>query len=64
QLEQLVSGLASTEVVPWFITKSQEDIEIKHVKFIEQGFEGSMIRNLNSLYQKNKRSYDLLKHKN
>lgn len=64
QLEQLVSGLASTEVVPWFITKSQEDIEIKHVKFIEQGFECSMIRNLNSLYQKNKRSYDLLKHKN
>lgn len=64
ELEKIVSGLKNTEIVPWFITKSPEEIDIKHARFVEDGFEGSMIRNLHSLYQKNKRSYDLLKYKN
>jgi DNA ligase-1 len=62
-LEYLVMGFNHTKVVPWFIIKSEEEIQPKHIEFIEQGYEGTMIRNLHSLYQKNKRSYDLLKKK-
>ena len=62
-LEEIAADLKYTEIVPWFITKSSEEIDIKHLRFIEDGYEGSMIRNLHSLYQKNKRSYDLLKNK-
>jgi DNA ligase-1 len=62
-LEYLVMGFNHTKVVPWFIIKSEDEIQPKHIEFIEQGYEGTMIRNLHSLYQKNKRSYDLLKKK-
>jgi DNA ligase-1 len=62
-LDTLVSGLAHTEVVPWYLVNSHEEIETKHKQFLAEGWEGTMVRNIDSLYQKNKRSYDLLKHK-
>jgi len=62
-LDTLVSGLAHTEIVPWFLVRSHEEIENKHKAFLAEGWEGTMVRNINSLYQKNKRSYDLLKFK-
>jgi DNA ligase-1 len=62
-LDTLVSGLTHTEVVPWYLVNSHEEIETKHKQFLSEGWEGTMIRNVGSLYQKNKRSYDLLKHK-
>ncbi len=62
-LDTLVSGLANTEVVPWYLVNSHEEIETKHKQFLAEGWEGTMVRNIDSLYQKNKRSYDLLKHK-
>lgn len=62
-LDTLVSGLAYTEVVPWYLVNSHEEVETKHKQFLAEGWEGTMVRNIDSLYQKNKRSYDLLKHK-
>lgn len=62
-LDTLVGGLVSTEVVPWYLVSSHEEIEAKHKTFLAEGWEGTMVRNINSLYQKNKRSYDLLKYK-
>ena len=63
-LDTLVSGLRKTEVVPWYLVDSHKEIEAKHRDFLTDGWEGTMIRNIDSLYQKNKRSYDLLKYKN
>ena len=60
-LDTLVSGLAHTEIVPWFLVRSHEEIDNKHKQFLSEGLEGTMVRNIDSLYQKNKRSYDLLK---
>lgn len=62
-LDTLVSGLTHTEVVPWYLVNSHEEIETRHKQFLSEGWEGTMIRNIGSLYQKNKRSYDLLKFK-
>ena len=62
-LDTLVSGLSHTKIVPWFIVKSPEEFQKKHESFVADGKEGSMLRNINSLYQPNKRSYDLLKNK-
>jgi len=62
-LDTLVNGLAHTEIVPWFLVRSHEEIETRHKQFLSEGWEGTMVRNIGSLYQKNKRSYDLLKHK-
>lgn len=60
-LDALVSGLKHTKIVPWFIVKSPEALQKKHEEFISAGEEGTMVRNIDSLYQSNKRSYDLLK---
>ena len=62
-LDTLVIGLIHTEIVPWFLVRSHEEIENKHKTFLAEGWEGTMVRNIGSLYQKNKRSYDLLKYK-
>lgn len=62
-LDTLVSGLIHTEIVPWYLVESHIEIATKHEQFLSEGFEGTMVRNINSLYQKNKRSVDLLKKK-
>lgn len=49
--------------VPLHQCMTKEDIDKYHVKFIEQGYEGTMVRNKKSKYI-NSRSYDLLKYKN
>ena len=50
--------------VPTFEINSQEDITKYHQLFLEQGYEGSMIRNKESFYKLKNRSNDLLKLKN
>jgi DNA ligase-1 len=62
-LDSLVANLRHTESVPWFIVKTPEEVDTRHEQFISEGYEGTMVRNINSLYKKNKRSYDLLKKK-
>lgn len=62
QLETL-AGRANIEIVPTFVCTSKEDIDTYHAKFIEEGYEGSMIRNAHGRYVCKYRSYDLLKKK-
>lgn len=63
----LLENVASktTYLIPatWYLVKDENDVERRHVEFVQGGFEGSMIRNLRSPYQLNKRSYHLLKKK-
>jgi ATP-dependent DNA ligase len=51
------------EIVETIDIKSIEDIYKNHAKFVEEGYEGIMLRNYNSKYQLNKRSKDLQKFK-
>jgi DNA ligase-1 len=63
QLDLLISGMTNTKIVPWKIASSEERLLSYHKESIELGYEGTMIRNLDSKYHQNKRSYDLLKYK-
>lgn len=49
--------------VPTFTVNSEEEIQEYHIKFLEEKYEGTMIRNINSLYKTKCRSSDLLKYK-
>lgn len=49
--------------VPTFVIDSEKQIRENHNTFLEQGFEGSMVRNKNSFYTIKQRSRDLLKYK-
>ena len=49
--------------VPTFIASSEKEIKDYHITFLNQGCEGTMIRNKNSYYTLKKRSHDLLKYK-
>lgn len=60
-LDHLLIGLTNSKIVPWKIVKTEEELFAKHKQNVQEGEEGTMVRNLTSLYQPNKRSYDLLK---
>ena len=49
--------------VPTYIAETGDDIKKYHKQFISEGFEGTMLRNLDSVYEPNKRSKDLQKYK-
>lgn len=49
--------------VPTFIVSSEKEIQEYHIKFLDENFEGLMVRNINSLYKIKQRSSDLLKYK-
>jgi ATP-dependent DNA ligase len=49
--------------VPTFLVENEEEIKNFHMKFLEEGFEGTMVRNKESLYKIKQRSNDLLKYK-
>ena len=49
-------------VLTEIIAKS-EDVRVKHDEYVEQGYEGLMLRNMNSKYEIDKRSKDLQKFK-
>lgn len=61
ELDHLVGGLKNTKIVPWKILKNEDALLKLHTKVTSEGYEGVMIRNIDSYYQMNKRSYDLLK---
>ncbi len=63
-LDLMLTGLKNSKIVPWKIMKTEEDLFRFHKENVKNGQEGTMVRNLASLYQPNKRSYDLLKMKN
>lgn len=49
--------------VDTFLAKDENEIKNYHAKFLENGYEGTMIRNKDSFYKIKQRSYDLLKYK-
>lgn len=61
--ERLIKDCKYFKIVPWFIVKNNEEVKYRHHEFVKDGYEGSMVRNLNSKYELNKRSYNLLKNK-
>lgn len=63
-LDNLVRGLQFTKAASWYIVKDDAAVKLKHDKFLSEGYEGTMVRNMDAKYQQNKRSYDLLKFKN
>ena len=56
-------GKTSIKITPNYLIKSPEEIKDKHNKFISEGYEGLMLRNINSKYEVQKRSKDLQKYK-
>ena len=56
--------LKNIRVLPQQLATTEEEVMEHHQKFLEAGYEGTMIKNCNSLYQQDKRSSDLLKLKN
>jgi len=50
------------KVVPTIICRSLEDIEYWYNEFVEQGYEGLIIRNMDGLYEQDHRSFNLLKY--
>ena len=51
--------MVRTEEIP----NTDEDLEARYTKYIEEGYEGMMVRVLSSFYKVNGRSADLLKYK-
>lgn len=49
--------------VDTYMVNSENEIKEYHTKFLEEGYEGTMIRNKDSLYTVKSRSSDLLKYK-
>lgn len=49
--------------VETILTDSKEQFKNYFSQFIEQGYEGIMLRNINGMYRENYRSYDLQKYK-
>jgi ATP-dependent DNA ligase len=49
--------------VETFLVKNEEEIKNYHTIFLEQGYEGTMVRNKDSFYKIKQRSSDLLKYK-
>lgn len=45
------------------IIQNKNELKEKHSEYINKQYEGTIIRNINGLYMKNYRSYDLLKYK-
>ena len=63
QLEKMYSGCANIKVTSNYLIKSSEEIKKKHNEYILEGYEGLMLRNIDSKYEVQKRSKDLQKYK-
>jgi len=64
-IQKLVKKHKPTRIVflDTYKCESREDIQKYHSQFVEEGYEGTMVRNASSVYQLNKRSKDLQKYK-
>lgn len=61
-IEDIISKYDYIEVVDTQIVESKEQLDVLYRQYMEQGFEGQMIRKIGSCYE-NKRSKNLLKRK-
>jgi DNA ligase 1 len=57
------NGGVAIKFVETFIANDEAEVRAYHAKFTEQGYEGTIIRNLDSIYHVDKRVDDLLKFK-
>lgn len=62
-LERLFEDNPTVFVVPCFTIETESDLAKHHAKFMEFGFEGTIIRNIDSPYETDTRSYNLQKYK-
>lgn len=62
-IKEIIEGLTHSIYTPTHTAKSESDIVKFHKEFTGDGFEGTMVRNLDSSYKINSRSSDLLKYK-
>jgi DNA ligase-1 len=51
------------EACPYHIADSEQDMKSWHNSFVQEGYEGVMLRNLTGMYESGKRSADLQKYK-
>ena len=62
-LRQMIYGAVGIELVPTFTVNNEGDMKHYHAKFLNEGYEGTIIRWGDSGYEANKRSSSLLKYK-
>lgn len=64
-LEKLNLNIRFTKIklVYTFLVNNEDDIKERHIKYINNNYEGSIIRNSNGTYREKFRSSDLLKYK-
>lgn len=60
--KKITNEFTKLKLVESIICSTEDDIKRNHLTFIKDGYEGSILRNLNSYYIA-KRSFDLLKYK-
>lgn len=63
-LKNFLIGVPNVEIVPTYKVNNLEEVQSYHEKFVEDGYEGTMIRWGNEGYKINGRSSNLLKYKN
>lgn len=59
----ILSKYKKIRMVPTLKLDSEKEIVVRHQQFVDDGYEGSMLRNASSLYLEKNRSHDLLKFK-
>lgn len=59
-LNKIIPKLNYIKIVPCNIVKSNDEIQINNLRYIENGYEGSIIRNMNGKYILNKKSFNVL----
>ena len=64
ELKDLSKGLRFTRFVKTLTVENHEQVLENHDNFVQEGYEGIMIRNTDSKYEADKRSYHLQKFKN
>lgn len=59
----LAEDRPNVNIVATHVVESQEDYDSLHEWFVKDGFEGTVARNMDGMYEHGKRSYDMLKRK-
>ena len=62
-IHQSLEETPRVKIVPTYLAHSSAEFKEKFAEFVEQGYEGIMLRNAAGLYKENYRSNDLMKYK-
>lgn len=62
-LKKAVAGVPHIELVPTILIKNEDELKAAHAKFLEEGYEGTIVRHGDAPYMINGRSSNLLKYK-